>query len=146
MTTVSSFSGGGDPPGPAALPSDIITHRAARDPSSVRLRRNTPTRRQQARRSLFENNKFMVTGITALLENKIPFFGGVKRAAGQLPVHQVHLLALVTIGLDADIFGAAADAFDLLESCVEVVIVEIVQRIDRNDEIEMLVGVGQFRG
>src|SRR6202035_2326803 len=28
----SSFSGGGDPPGPAALPSDIITHRGCPQP------------------------------------------------------------------------------------------------------------------
>src|SRR3984957_17004877 len=135
MTTVSSFSGGGDPPGAAALPSDIIIHRSC--PQSIaRAAKHADALAEGLPIILFKNNKFVVTGITALLENKIPFFRGVKGAAGQLPVHQVHLLALVTIGLDADIFGAAADAFDLLEGRVQVLVVEVVQRIDRNDEVE----------
>src|SRR5450432_704835 len=133
MTTLSSLSGGGDPPGPLRyrLTSSFIA--TAPDPPFDPLPK-TPG----ACRWLFEENEFVVTGITALLENKVPFLRRVKCAAGQLPIHQVHLFALVAIGLDTDIFGAAADAFDFLERRVQIVIVEVVQRRDRNDEIEML--------
>src|SRR3979490_2085644 len=92
-----------------------------------------------ARRMSFKENKFMVAGIAGLLKNKLPFVRSVKRAAGQLPIHQVHFLPLVTICLDADILGTAADALDLQERRMQIVIVEIVQCIDGDHEVEMLV-------
>src|ERR1700678_4540564 len=98
MTTLSSFSEGGDPPGAAALPSDIIIHRRSPQPIVRSASKHADPLAEGLPIILFKNNKFVVTGITALLENKIPFFSGVKGAAGQLPVHQVPLLALVAIG------------------------------------------------
>ena len=50
----------------------------------------------------------MIAGITRPPEHEIPLFRRMKSAAGELPVHQVHLFSLVAIGLDADVFGAAA--------------------------------------
>src|SRR5713101_3360819 len=112
ITTVSRFSGRDDWFGSAAIKSDIISYRN-RPRSIIRsARRDTDATWREARRRSFKENKFVVAGIAALFENKIPFLGRVKRAAGQLPVHQVDLFALVAIGLDADVFGAATDALD----------------------------------
>src|SRR5579859_4298668 len=96
-----------------------------------------------ALQSLDEENELVIAAITRLFELVVPFGRRMEDAAGELPVHQVHLLALVAIGLDADVFGAASDALDLAERRMELVVVEIVQRIDGNHEVEMLVGIGQ---
>src|SRR6186713_2815487 len=49
---------------------------------------------------LLEINVTAVAGVACLLEDPLPFLGSVKGAAGELPVHQVHLLTLVPIRFD----------------------------------------------
>src|SRR5215469_8075596 len=67
----------------------------------------------------FKENELVVSGVTGALEFEIPFFRRMEDPAGELPVHQIHLLALVAVGLDAEIFGAAADALHLAKCGVE---------------------------
>src|SRR4051812_400092 len=63
---------------------------------------------------LFERDEFVVARVSGLLEYPLPFFRRVKRAACELPIHQVHLLALVAVGFNADVFRAATDTLDFL--------------------------------
>ena len=92
----------------------------------------------------FEENEFVIAGVAGPLEFEVPFLRRMEDPAGELPIHQVHLLALVAIGLDTDVFRAAADTIDFFERRVKVVVVEVVQRVDGDDEVEMLVGIAQF--
>jgi len=71
----------------------------------------------------------MVAGVSGQRKPPVPFFRGAECFTGQLPVHQVRLLGLIAIGLDADVL-VFSDAFDFTQCFLEVVIVEIVQRGD----------------
>src|SRR6478736_2303494 len=50
----------------------------------------------------FEIDEAPVATITAGLEDPFPFLRRVEGTAGQLPIHQIHLFALIAIGLDRD--------------------------------------------
>src|SRR4051794_15977359 len=54
--------------------------------------------------SSLEKNELVVAGVSGFLENECPLVGSVKRPARELPVEQIHLLALVPVGFDADVF------------------------------------------
>src|SRR5262245_24236899 len=89
-----------------------------------------------------ERDEGVIPGVSGSLETPLPLLRRVKRPAGQLPVQEVNFLALRAVGLDDDMLGATAHALDLLQRLVQVVIVEVVQRVDGEDEVEGTVGVG----
>ena len=57
----------------------------------------------------FEKDAAVVAGVAALLEKPRPFLGREEALAGELPVEEVHLLLLVSVCFDADIFRAPSD-------------------------------------
>ena len=70
----------------------------------------------------------------------------MKCAAGELPVHEVDLLAFIAIRLDDNVLMATADALDLAKRREQIVDVQVVQRIDRINEIERPIGKEKLLG
>src|SRR5271156_4212940 len=85
--------------------------------------------------TLFEYEIGVVAGVAAFLEEPLPFFGRVEGTAGELAIKQVRLLAVVAVGLDDDVLGSVAYALDLAQRGLELIVVEIMQRRDRDHEV-----------
>src|SRR5262245_45446346 len=95
----------------------------------------------------FEIDEAPVAAVAAGLEDPFPFLRRMEGPAGQLPIHQVHLLALVAIGLVRDVaIAVLRHALDLANGGEEIVDVEIVQRIHGHDEVEALIGKRKLPG
>src|ERR1700722_19077211 len=93
----------------------------------------------------FEEDESEITVVTGLGKGPFPFRRRHEGAAGPLPIHQIGLLALVAIGLDGQRLRAPADALHLFQRSLQVIGIEIVERVDRHDEVEAGIGIGQAR-
>src|SRR6266850_232593 len=92
--------------------------------------------------ALFEINERVVAAVPGLLEPPGPLRGRIERLARHLPVEQVRFLGLVAIGLHAKVF-ALGDALHLPQRLVQVVAVQVMQRLDGDREIEVAIGPRQ---
>src|SRR6266850_1987180 len=92
--------------------------------------------------ALFEINERVVPAVPGLLEPPGPLLGRIERLARHLPVEQVRFLGLVAIGLHAKVF-ALGDALHLPQRFVQVVAVQVMQRLDGDREIEVAIGPRQ---
>src|SRR5580693_3274052 len=61
-----------------------------------------------------KEDETIVPSIAGAAVEPLPVLDAVEALAGQLPVEQVHLLALVAIGFDHHVFRVAPDPFDFL--------------------------------
>src|ERR1043166_4805387 len=84
----------------------------------------------------FKVDEPMVTRVTGVLENPFPLRRSMKRATGELPVHQVNLFSFVAVCLHNDEFGATSDAFNLLERSPQIVNVAVVQGCNRDNQVK----------
>src|SRR5687767_7523590 len=87
-------------------------------------------------RSSLEHDERVIAGVPGVAEPPLPVLGPVKTLAGQLPVEQVDLLALVSERIDDEVFRTAADALHLAQRGLERGRAQVVQRVDRQDEVE----------
>src|SRR5439155_5339930 len=79
------------------------------------------------------------------MKNPLPFGRRKKAFASELPVQQVYFLALVSIRIHHDEPVLAPDALDLAQGLEQIRQIEVVQRVDRNHQVETPVGEGKVR-
>src|SRR5438128_3121318 len=96
--------------------------------------------------SSLEKDERVIPLIAGLSEPPFPFLRRAERLARDLPIEQVGLFDFVPVGLDTDVFVFFADPLNLAQRLVEVVIVKVVEGIERVHQIEMLVRVGKQGG
>src|SRR5262245_61999162 len=95
--------------------------------------------------SLVEVDEGIVTRVAGLPEPPFPLFRRIERLAGHLPLQQIRLLGLVAVGLDAEV-PAFANALHLAQRAIEIVAVQVMQGVERVDQIEGPVRPGELAG
>src|SRR5579883_856334 len=94
---------------------------------------------------LLKIDEGVISGIAAALIPPPPFLGSTEHLTGELPIEEIGFLLLVPVGLHDDVLVLPADSLDFPKSAIQLVAVQIVERGDRDYQVEALVGKWQAR-
>src|SRR5262245_13054640 len=85
-----------------------------------------------------EVDELVVAGIAEMAVQPDPLGGVEERFGGERPALEVELLELVSVALDHDVF-LLTDALDLLDRGFQLEQAQVVQRAERDHQVELLV-------
>ena len=85
----------------------------------------------------------MVAGVAGLPEPPVPASGRVKRFASDLPVQQIDLLSLIAVRLHTYVLVFFPNTVNLSQGRVQLVVVKVVQGVERVHQIKVLVRPGK---